>query len=220
MGAVFLNYGIAVADKVIIQTEPVHIGADVGEATVAIGSNLWFNWAKIAIRQERRALAAREWGLNADKARAKAIGLETDEVIQTVAAVRHSFHNLWLAWHDRQLLPVDEESDLRPDLITTDLPADVDAWWQRIKNIVNWRNHVVHHIQQMAPTVAHPVYPTNVGALNATFTVEYAADSVDLLLDVFERVFERPSYQLQQWAEKRKHVPGQLELFRQTGEEF
>lgn len=211
-----------------VQPQPIIVTTKVYAPTITIRPHLWLKWAKIAIRQEGRARDARAQGAVMGNRFGLNLGLEVEDSIQAVAAVRHCLHNLWLVWRDilnaDRLTnggpPLEREKQLTPSIFTTELPPNIKEWKARVRSLIGQRDMAVHHEEESAPPVPHPFYPTNVAGLDAAFSYERSREAVDLMMDVFARAMVSPSPALIGWANANSHVLGLLERMRTTGEDF
>jgi hypothetical protein len=202
--------------------QPATIGIKVHlpQASIAIRPNLWHNWARLAMRSEARAVAAFRRGEGASDI-APYVEAMTMETMIAVTAVRSSFHHLYVDWH--AFLGLRPEGDERkvPERATTDVPTDPDehkAWLGAIRKVVEDRDMIIHEAQDSHQAVAHPL-GGNTSPLDAYFVSDRATEVVDVMLDFYRRVIASPTPSLQDWANKRAHVPQQLEEFRQRYKE-
>jgi hypothetical protein len=184
-------------------------------ATVAMKSHLWLNWARIAIRQERRAWDARKAGQTTTQF-IHELGLETEEAIQAIAASRHCIHNLYRVWsHDIGKA----EKNIEPRDFSTALPADQTSWRTRIRNLIGDRDEAVHHDEEYGPPQPHPGYPGHVSRINSVFTAERATEVVDVMMDdVLRLALTAPPVALAQWSAANRHVMALLDSQRATGD--
>jgi hypothetical protein len=167
----------------------------------------------IAVREEQRAWRLRRAGLqHADFA--EFLVSEAHEAMQAVVAARHALHNLFRVW--KPMLGLDEEKEVLPRHFTV---ASLQPGWRgRVRLLIADRNGVVHHDEQMAPAQPHPQYPTNVSALEASFTAERATEAVDVMLnDVLRPAIVAPSAALEQWAADVGQVAVGLDYLRTSG---
>jgi hypothetical protein len=175
--------------------------------------NQWLNGALIAIRAEARAVLAHRQGFAADRG-AEFPEYATLETMITVAAVRHSFHHLYLDWLEALGLDSDEGDERKvPQLATADLPGDdedLEMWLGGFKEVVDDRNELVHTAQKSEPVEEHPI-GTHTSAFAVRFQSARATEVVDLLLDFLSRVLISPSPERRAWADDRTHVIGMLE---------
>jgi hypothetical protein len=94
------------------------------------------------------------------------------------------------------------------------------AWEQRVLQLIDDRDGVVHHDEQTAPARPHPQYPTNVSALEASFTAERGTESVDVMLnEVLRPAIAAPSAALQPWTADIGHVLIDLDNRRTSGDD-
>jgi hypothetical protein len=183
-------------------------------AMVMVRAHLWLHWAKIAVRQERRAWIARERGQK-EADFAAYIGLETEEAIEGIAAARHCIHNFFRVLRE---LGLPNEKKLVLQDFSTATSVDPDKWLSRVKELIGDRNDAVHHDEVTTPTQPHPGYATNVGGVSVSFTAERATQAVDVMLnDVLRLALTAPLPALTHFAEDYAHVLAQLDRQRDHG---
>ena len=128
---------------------------------------------------------------------------EAHEAMQAVVAARHALHNLFRVW--QPMVQLGGESKIRPRDFTVASPQP--GWEQRVLQLIDDRDGVVHHDEQTAPAQPHPQYPTNVSRLEASFTAERGTEAVDVMLnEVLRPAIGAPSAALQPWAAGIEHV--------------
>jgi len=193
----------------VVRPDTADVGVVTESAEILVKTHLWLYWAKIAVRQERRAWAARERGQSTSDY-GPFLALETEEAIQAVAAARHSLHNLFRVW--KPLIGVEEEREVSRGHLTSDTVSNADEWENRVRDLIEDRNEAVHHDEEFVTPRRHPGYETNVSGVAATFTAERATDAVDVLLHgVLRPVLTKPSSNLKAFAREHRHVLEKLE---------
>ena len=198
--------------------EAVRTVASFPPVSIQLTEHLWLHWAKIAIRQERRAWAARRAGQQ-ETAFAPHLAKELEESIEAVAAARHCIHNLYRVWQGP--LGLSSQQDMTLQRITRSAPVDPATWMARVKGLVGDRDDAVHHDEQSASPRPHPGYQTNVSDVAAVFTAERASDAVSIMLDdVIRPVLTAPSAGLADFAERHGHLLGHLDQQRATGSDL
>lgn len=187
-------------------------------ASIGLTEHLWLHWAKIAIRQERRAWDARRDGQRVT-AFAPYLAKETEEAIEAVAAARHCLHHLSRVWQGP--LGLARQKDLTLPKITLAPPISPVTWTARVTRLIKDRVEAVHHDEESASARPHPGYATNVSDIAALFTAERATEAVDVMLDdVIRPVLTAPSAPLADFARAHGHVLGLLDQQRATGNDL
>jgi hypothetical protein len=181
--------------------------------SIAIRPHLWYTWAVVAVRQEQRAWRLRQTGVQQEDF-APYLVQEAHEAMQAVVGARHALHNLFRVW--QPLLGLSGERRIRPNHFTTS--SLQPGWEHRVLELINDRDGVVHHNEQTASAQPHPQYPTNVSALEISFTAERATDAVQIMLDdVLRPAITSPPAALRSWAAPIGHVPPDLDMRRASG---
>jgi hypothetical protein len=202
----------------VVQPETINVKVTMPPVTISMRAHLWLHWAKIAIRQERRAWDTRAAG-HSEANFGPYIGRETEEAIEAVAAARHCIHNLLRVWEADFGLP--KQSQITFGDFTTATPADPDKWEACVLGLVGHRNEAVHHNEETALTQPHPGYQTNVSGVAAKFTAERATEAVDIMLeDVIRLAMTAPSPALQKFASDYAHVLELLDRQRISGDDL
>jgi hypothetical protein len=167
---------------------------------VTIEANEWYTFARMAIRQEHRAQAARNQGDAAADEYAPWLGLESDEAKLGLIAAHASLFHLRLVL--KELLGVGNVNDIEPHHITTDVPEDPGKWKKAFMELADERGSMLHDKPEPSPAVRHPHYPTAVSPQTASPDLISLSSAVDLVLDALGRVLVSPTPAVDQWATK------------------
>jgi hypothetical protein len=195
--------------------EAIRVHVEAPAVNIVMRPHLWYTWAMIAVREEQRAWRLRHMGLQQAKFGPYLVQ-EAHEAMQAVVAARHALHNLFRVW--QPLLGLSGESKVRPNHFT--VASLQPAWEARVLQLIDDRDGVVHHDEQTAPVQPHPQYPTNVSALEASFTAERATEAIEVMLDdVLRPAITAPAPALQRWAADIGHVPTDLDSRRTSGDD-
>jgi hypothetical protein len=204
-----------VGEDATAKPETIHVGVEVPAVSIAMRPHLWYTWAMIAVREEQRAWCLRHTGLQ-QTGFGPYLVQEAQEAMQAVVAARHALHNLFPVW--QPLLGLSGESKVRPHHFT--VASLRPAWEARVLQLIDDRDGVVHHDEQTAPVQPHPQYPTNVSALEASFTAERATEAIEVMLnEVLRPAITAPAPALQRWAADIGHVPTDLDSRRTSGDD-
>lgn len=202
-------------DDAIVQPETIDARVEIPAVRIEMRPHLWYTWAMVAVREEQRAWRLRRKGLQQTNF-APCLVQEAHEAMQAVVAARHALHNLFRVW--QPLLGLSGESKVRPHHFT--VASLQPAWGQRVLELIDDRDGVVHHDEQTAPVRPHLQYPTNVSALEASFTAERGTEVVDVILnEVLRPAIAAPSAALQPWAAGIGHVLIDLDNRRTSGDD-
>jgi hypothetical protein len=204
-----------VGEDATVQPETIRVRVEVPAVSIAIRPHLWYTWAMIAVREEQRAWRLRRMGLQQANF-APSLVQEAHEAMQAVVSARHALHNLFRVW--QPLLGLSGERKVRPHHFT--VASLQEAWEERVLQLIDDRDGIVHHDEQTAPVQPHPQYRTDVSALEASFTAERATEAVEVMLnEVLRPAITAPAPALQRWAADIGHVPTDLDSRRTSGDD-
>ncbi len=181
----------------VVDPITIPLSTQVLSPSLSITPNEWYTSARMAIRQEHRAMEARLRGTREEDF-APWLGLESDEAKLGLVAARACVHHLLLIL--KELVGEDNANEVRPHQITTHVPDDPVAWRQGFIDLADYRGALLHHRPQPMSPVEHPHYPTHVSSQDATYLLERLSDAVDMVLDLLTRVIESPAKGVQRWA--------------------
>lgn len=210
-------------EVITISPDPVSIRLSVLAPTVLMKTNLWYNWARIAVEHEREAVAAREelkrvWTL---PGASRNILTEMHPSMVAIVACALAFDAL----HADVAPIVGRNPDPRGkgqrqwvymlDTFKVALP-EAAKWHADLSWLIDQRDNAVHFQATTQEPVPHPELPTNVSPQNVEFSRETASRAVDLLFRIFGGVFadSQADSPLAQWGRDRRHVLAELAQLR------
>jgi hypothetical protein len=192
---------------------------------VLVKTNLWFNWAMIAVQHEQMAITARgelklEFTLRSGS---RDIRQEMHPAMVALVACALAFDAL-----HADLAPlVNRNPDPRQkcgrrrqweymlDTIKIGLPEAAN-WSDELAWLIEQRDNAVHFKGALVEPVRHPDLPTSVPPENLQFSKESAGRAVDLLLRILAglMVGSDPGTHFGEWGRARRHVIAELEAAR------
>jgi hypothetical protein len=202
----------------------VHAGVASGSATayaptISVKSNLWINWAQIAIVHAREAREHRD---QSKAGSLKNILPEMHASMVAVTAVAFAIEAL----HDDVAPLVGRNPDARSGrgrqwayVLATFCSATPAArnWQQEMEWLVSLRDTAVHFHGESHEPVWHAGLETNIARENVDFSVESSERAVNFLLAIFTAFFV-PDQQcdpaVTAWGTAHAHVLGELEALR------
>lgn len=191
--------------------------------SVLIRTNLWYNWARIAVEHEREAVEARAelkrvWKLpNASRD----ILTEMHPSMVAIVSCALAFDAL----HADVAPIVGRDPDPRRkgqrqwlymlDTFKVAIPAAAN-WHAGLSWLIEQRDSAVHFQASTDEPVPHPELPTSVSPQNVEFSRETASRAVDLLFRIFGAVFAglESDSPLALWGRERSHVLAALAQLR------
>lgn len=213
---------------ITISPAPASLRLNALGPTVLLKTNLWYNWARIAVEHEREAVAAREelkrvWTLpNASRG----ILSEMHPSMVAIVACALAFDAL----HADVALIVGRDPDPRRkgqrqwlymlDTFKVAIPAAA-KWHAELSWLISQRDNAVHFQASSEEPVPHPELPTSVSPQNVEFSRETATRAVDLLFRIFFGVFAgaESDSSLANWGHDRRHVMDELDALRMGGDQ-
>ena len=211
-------------EGITISPEPVALRLTVHAPTVLMKTNLWNNWARIAIEHEGEAIAAREelkrvWSM---PHASRDILTEMHPAMVCIVACALAFDAL----HADVAPIVGRDPDPRRkgqrqrvymlETFKVALPTAA-KWHAELSWLVSQRDNAVHFRGLNQEPVPHPELPTNVSPQNVEFSRETATRAVNLLFRILGAVSGGPESDspLAKWGHDRRHVLAELERLRE-----
>jgi hypothetical protein len=187
-----------------------------GSIQVLMKTHLWVRWAEIALAQRALARQGRQ-ALLTQQATGSSLDItaEWDPAIISVAGSSHAIDAFYgeakefIAVPDALAQAWEKNRTGRPERIqeTLKLGFQIGRHARRWKTEFDWlfdlRDAAVHHTSDAAPSVPHPVLPTNVSPEVRDYSVEAADRAVQLMLEVFATCLSSPRpalAELTKWA--------------------
>jgi hypothetical protein len=183
-----------------------------GTVSLAIRTHLWISWARIALKHEAMAHAARQdmqqpgadqsrllereadaglVGICAAAFALEAISRELDELGMVPAATR-------AAWRKNRLS--DDKQILELVKFAVDPKGLVNVWKRELAWLFGVRGSSVHYRGIFESPQLHPL-GTNVAPSQITYSAENTTRAVDLLLGILERCRDKPKPPARKWSQ-------------------
>jgi hypothetical protein len=183
-----------------------------GTVSLAIRTHLWISWARIALKHEAMAHAARQdmqqpgadqsrllereadaglVGICAAAFALEAISRELDELGMVPAATR-------AAWRKNRLS--DDKQILELVKFAVDPKGLVNVWKRELAWLFGARGSSVHYRGTFEAPQLHPL-GTNVAPSQVTYSAENTTRAVDLLLGILERCRDKPKPPARKWSQ-------------------
>jgi hypothetical protein len=183
-----------------------------GTVSLAIRTHLWISWARIALKHEAMAHAARQdmqqpgadqsrllereadtglVGICAAAFALEAISQELDELGMVPAATR-------AAWRKNRLS--DDKQILELVKLAVDPEGLVNVWKPELAWLFGVRSSSVHYRGTFEAPQPHPL-GTNVAPSQVTYSAENTTRAVDLLLGILERCRDKPKPPSRKWSQ-------------------
>jgi hypothetical protein len=183
-----------------------------GTVSLAIRTHLWISWARIALKHEAIAHAARQnmqqpgadqsrllereadaglVGICAAAFALEAISRELDELGMVPAATR-------AAWRKNRLS--DDKQILELVKLAVDPKGLVNVWKRDLAWLFGVRGSSVHYRGTFETPQLHPL-GTNVAPSQITYSAGNTTQAVDLLLGILERCRDKPKPLARKWSQ-------------------
>jgi hypothetical protein len=200
-----------------------------GSIAIAVQTRLMLHWARIAVDQEREAIAGRaSLGPEAQDAKSTGAGIDLErEMHPSMVAIAAAAHALEALYREIMGLVQPESikswekarkrgrwSEIRAAL-ELGFEAEPGRWGSQLRRLFKLRNGLVHPETAFAETVPHPL-GVNTAPEYVDYSSETATWAVDLLLEILTTCSEVPREPLQEWAAG-AHEPVQQLVARRAG---
>jgi hypothetical protein len=203
------------------RAQPARVTMTAGTVSVAMRTHLWISWARIALKHEAMAHAARQemQQLGADQSRL--LGQEADAGLVGICAAAFALEALsreldelgvipqamLTAWQnsppsaDKQVLEILKHSVDPRGLVT--------IWARELEWLFGLRGSSVHYRGMNEPPQLHPL-GMNVAPSQVAYSAENATRAVDLLLGILERCRDKPKPPARNWSKEMRGAVEEL----------
>jgi hypothetical protein len=181
--------------------------------SIAIRTHLWTAWARIALKHEATAHAARQemQGPGADQYRL--LLQEADAGLDGICAAAFALEALsrelselgaipeakLTAWRNAENRPKAKNVILEVLAQTIDTRRRYTSWRDELGWLFDLRDSSVHYEGALAPLESHPL-GVNVAPSQVAYSAENATRAVDLLLKILERCRDKPKPPARDWS--------------------
>jgi hypothetical protein len=201
--------------------EPAMASAEAFNPSITMRTHLWVFWARIALKHEAMAKAARKEAQQPDVDLGPLLEQEMDASLVGICASAFALEALSRELDELGLVPAatqaawkrNQVSDAKVTLELLKLAVDtkgvVSIWRQELPWLFGVRGGSVHYRGAHEAPQPHPL-GTNVAPAGITYSVENTSRAVDLLLSILERCRDKPKAKAQQWSQAAQGIIGQL----------
>jgi hypothetical protein len=212
---------VGLSGHVQAHAQPALGTAMAGAVSLAIRTHLCISWARIALKHEAMAHAARQdmqqpgtdqsgllereadaglVGICAAAFALEAISRELDELGMVPAATR-------AAWRKNRLS--DDKQILELVKLAVDPTGLANVWKRELAWLYGVRGSSVHYRGTFEALQLHPV-GTNVAPSQITYSAENTTRAVDLLLGILERCRDKPKPPARKWSQEMRGAVNDL----------
>jgi hypothetical protein len=208
----------AVSQETALPIRPMKL-VEVGQAVevdsapplnIFLLTRLWISWARIAMKHEAIALAARQEMQQANTIQSQLLRREVDAGLIGICAVAFALEALSRELVDLRVVPqatLDAwvRNKLSADKVIVEvLKHAVDSrglsatWNREVKWLFTVRGRSVHHRVVLEPPQAHAL-GMNVSPAHVTYSAENCTRAVNLLVSILERCRDKSKPRLLDW---------------------
>jgi hypothetical protein len=194
-----------------VHAQPATMTMTAGTVSIAMRTHLWISWARIALKHEAMAHAARQEMQQPGADQSRLLGQEADAGLVGICAAAFALEALskeldelslvsaatLAAWSRKGL--ADEKQILELLKHGFDLRGLTTAWMRELEWLFDLRGSSVHYRGISEPPQLHPL-GMNVAPSQVAYSAENATRAVDLLLDILERCRDKPKPPAQDWS--------------------
>lgn len=206
-------------DDITVTPKPATLRLAAFAPTILLKSNVWYNWAQIAITHEAESLASREdWHtgrhqnilpeFHASLVTAVAVAFFFDALHAEIAPLlkREADRRGWGYMRETFAVACSPPNGWQPDF----------EWLFR-----ELRPHAVHSRPEQHEPLWHDALKTNLARENHDFSTESCTRAVDLMMGILGALFagERAvDPAVRQWSADRRHILNELEKLRDASQ--
>jgi hypothetical protein len=203
------------------QAQPATVTVAVHNPSIRIRTHLWVLWARIAIRHEVMAQAARKEAQQPGVDLGPLFEAEMDASLTGICAAAFALEALSRELEELRLLPAatvgawtkNRPSDAAVTLevlkVAVDPKGVVNLWRQELPWLFKIRGESVHYEGSFQAPQPHPL-GTNTGLAQVTYSIENTTRAVNLLVGILERCRDKPKPGARQWSQATQGIITQL----------
>jgi hypothetical protein len=200
---------------------PAVAGATAGGLSIQIRTHLWISWARISLKHEAMAHAARQEMRQPGADQSRLLEREADAGLVGISAAAFALEALYreldvlgvvpaatlAAWKKNRLS--DDKQILELVKLAVDPKGLVRVWTRELAWLFGVRGSSVHYRGSFEAPQPHPL-GTNVAPSQITYSAENATQAVDLLLGVLERCRDKPKPATRGWSQDMRGAADEL----------
>jgi len=191
---------------------PAAVAVSAGSVSLQIRTHLWISWARIALKHEAMAQAARQEMQQAGAEHSRLLDREADAGLVGICAVAFALEALYRELDELGMVPArmlaawkrnrlsDDKQILELLKLAVDPNGLVNGWKRELAWLFGVRGSSVHYRGSFEAPQPHPL-GTNVAPSQITYSAENATRAVDLLLSILERCRDKPKPAARAWSQ-------------------
>jgi hypothetical protein len=191
--------------------------------SIAIRTHLWIAWARIALKHEATAHAARQEMQRPGADQYRLLLQEADAGLDGICAAAFALEALsrelselgafpqatLTAWRDAEKRPKAKNVVLEVLSQTIDARGLVTRWRGELRWLFDLRDKSVHYEGAFAPSEPHPL-GMNVAPEQVAYLAENVTRAADLLLAILERCRDKPKPSARKWSQEMRGAVNDL----------
>ncbi len=206
-----------------MQAQPAMLPMTAGTVSIAMRTHLWISWARISLKHEAMAHAARREMRQPSADQSRLLGQEADAGLDGICAAAFALEALsrelselgaipeatLKAWRDAEDRPKAKNVILEVLAQTIDARGLYASWRGELEWLFDLRDNSVHYEGAFAPPEPHPL-GMSVAPSQVAYSAENATRAADLLLGILERCRDKPKAKARPWSQAAQAIIAQL----------
>jgi hypothetical protein len=195
-----------------VQAHAIPTAEAVGGLSIKMRTHLWISWARIALKHEAMAHAARQEMQQPGADQSRLLEREADAGLVGICAAAFALEALYRELDELGVVPAatraawkmnrlsDDKQILELLKLAVDPKGLVNVWKRELAWLFGVRGSSVHYRGSFEAPQPHPL-GTNVAPSQLTYSAEHATRAVDLLLGILERCRDKPKPATWGWSQ-------------------
>jgi hypothetical protein len=195
----------------------------VPQVSIEMRTHLWISWARISLKHEAMAHAARQEIQQPGADQSRLLEREADAGLDGICAAAFALEafsrelselgaipqETVAAWRDAEDRPKAKNVALEVLAQTIDTRGLYTSWRGELEWLFDLRDSSVHYEGAFAPPEPHPL-GMNVAPSQVAYSAENVTRAVDLLLGILERCRDRPKPPARKWSQDMRGAVNEL----------
>jgi hypothetical protein len=191
---------------------PAVVGVAAGNPSIQMRTHLWISWARIALKHEAMAHAARQEMQQPGVDQSRLLEREADAGLVGICAAAFALEALYRELDEAGMVPAatlaawktnrlsDDKQILELLKLAVDPKGLVNSWKRELAWLFGVRGSSVHYRGSFEAPQPHPL-GTNVAPSQIAYSAEHATRAVDLLLGILKRCRDKPKPATRTWSQ-------------------
>jgi hypothetical protein len=198
--------------QVHVHAIPAAVAVSAGSVSIQMRTHLWISWARIALKHEAMAHAARQEMQQAGADQSRLLQQEADAGLVGICAAAFALEAVYRELDELGMVPAatlaawktnrlsDDKQILELLKLAVDPKGLVNVWKRELAWLFDVRGSSVHYRGSFEAPQPHPL-GTNVAPSQIIYSAERATRAVNLLLGILERCRDKPKPVARGWSQ-------------------